>query len=198
VSFDAPDSFAEVELSPDASRVIIQSFDLKTSLWNGLSGQKIRDLAVEDKISSVQFSFPGGPFLIVPLETPTTLWSNDGVQLATLGPAAGFAMQISRDGKRLVGLAGEELIGIWDSSQAPIAGSGEELRRQICTATGGHPIPRFTKQDRGARDPVASYLKGRPWTVCDWHPMSDGTGWSQTTRYWGVKIGLLPDYSDRE
>ena len=198
VSFDTPDSVSEIELSPDASRLIIQSFDLKTSLWNGISGQKIRDLAVDDKISSVQFSIPGGPFLIATLETPPTLWSNDGVKLAQLGPTVSYSVQMSRDGKRIAGMAGEEVIGIWDSSQQPIPGRGEELRRRICAATGVHAIPRFRKQDREARDTVASYLKGRPWGVCDWHPLSNGMGWLQTTRYWGVKIGLLPDYPDGE
>ena len=113
-------------------------------------------------------------------------------KVADLGPGSAD-FQISKDGSRAAGFAGDGIVEIWDLSRAPIAGIGEELRSRICAAN-RQATPAFRRADREGNDPVAAYLKGRPWRVCDWRGLGQAAGWVQSSRYWAVKWGLLPDY----
>jgi hypothetical protein len=55
-------------------------------------------------------------------------------------------------------------------------------------------VPAFRAEDRAAKDAVGAYLRGRPWRVCDWRGLWSPEGWAQTARYFGVRLGIAPDY----
>ena len=193
LAFDAKDSAALIRMSPNADRLLVQSFDLKTSLWDGSSGREVKDLGSMDRIESTMFSSSNGPFLIRTINAGASIWTHGGEKVADLGPGSELDFQISKDGSRAAGFAGDGIVEIWDLSRAPIAGMGEELRSRICAAN-RQATPAFRRADREGNDPVAAYLKGRPWRVCDWRGLGQAAGWVQSSRYWAVKWGLLPDY----
>ena len=188
LAFDAKDSAALIRMSPNADRLLVQSFDLKTSLWDGSTGREIRDLGSMDKIESTMFSSSNGPFLISTINAGASIWTHDGKKVADLGAGNELDFQISKDGSRAAGFADDGIVEVWDLSRAPIAGTGEELRSRICAAN-GQATPAFRRADREGNDPVAVYLKGRPWRVCDWRGLGQASGWVQSSRYWAVKWG---------
>jgi hypothetical protein len=194
-----------MHLSPDASRLIVQSYDQRVSMWDGLSGRKISDLGVMNPVESATFSTPSRLLLFRNLGG-ASLWTHDGEKLVDLGfpdkqelvssgSVSEIDIQMSQNGERLAGLDGDGMVRILDSSHPPISGDSEALRLQICTAN-GRATPNFRREDRDAGDAVASYLKGRPWNVCDWRELSEPAGWWQTLRYWGVRSGLAGDYAE--
>ena len=197
LAFDAKDSAALIRMSPNADRLLVQSFDLKTSLWDGSSGREIKDLGSMDRIESTMFSASNGPFFIRTINAGASIWTHEGQKVADLGPGSELDFQISKDGSRAAGFAGDGVVEIWDLSRPPIAGMGEELRSRICAAN-GRATPAFRRAAREGNDPVAAYLKGRPWRVCDWRGLGQAAGWVQTARYWAVKWGLLGDYRQNE
>jgi len=170
---------------------------LKTSLWDGSSGREIKDLGSMDRIESTMFSSSNGPFFIRTINAGASIWTHEGQKVADLGPGSELDFQISKDGSRAAGFAGDGVVEIWDLSRPPIAGMGEELRSRICAAN-GRATPAFRRAAREGNDPVAAYLKGRPWRVCDWRGLGQAAGWVQTARYWAVKWGLLGDYRQNE
>jgi WD40 repeat protein len=197
VSFSQAESANRMFISPDASRLIVQSFDQKTSLWDGITGAKVADLGVVASIESVMFSQSGKPFVIRTIDAGTSVWTDKGQALVDLGPESELDYVISRDGRRIAGLGRDSVIQLWDSSGSLAAGDGEVLRQRICAANGG-ATPAFRGLDRGGNDAVANYLKGRPWRVCEWRGLNEAAGWLQSARYWGVKARLWPDYREGE
>lgn len=197
LAFDAKDSAALIRMSPNADRLLVQSFDLKTSLWDGSSGREIKDLGSMDRIESTMFSSSNGPFLIRTINAGTSIWTHEGQKVADLGPGSELDFQISKNGSRAAGFDSDGIVEIWDLSRAPIAGMGEELRSRICAAN-RQATPAFRRAAREGNDAVAAYLRGRPWRVCDWRGLGQAAGWVQTSRYWAVKWGLLPDYRQNE
>jgi hypothetical protein len=160
-----------------------------------------------DPIESATFSTPPGLLLLRNLGG-ASLWTHDGQklvdfgiherqELVSSGSVSEIDIQMSRDGRRLAGLDADGMVRILNSSSPPISGDGETLRLRICAAN-GRATPAFRREDREAGDAVASYLKGRPWNVCDWRGFGEAVGWLQTLRYWGVKSGLAADYAEND
>jgi WD40 repeat protein len=196
--FTQKDSVNLMQISPEADRLIIQSFDRVVTLRDGATGRSIAVLGPMDTVESAVFSSVRGPFLIRTLDAGTTLWTHDGQKIADFGARGSeLDFSISHEGDRVVGFAEDGRVELWDSSRPLASGEGVELRAGICKAN-GNATPAFRREDRKAGDVVAGYLKGRPWQVCRWRDLRSAEGWLQAVRYWAARAGMAPDYRENE
>lgn len=188
-----------VQFSPDGKRLALASDAMPGSLWDAVRGSKLTDFGYPGEDYDGVFSSDSQRYVTLSRDLAAGLWdASMGRRISSLGgDGASQSAALSADGTRVAIRSISQTLLVLDIASAPTGLQGPQLREHVCNVNRGvmGVFPSEIRQGKVKRDiDVSPYLRGRPWSPCDWEGWGSWNGWRQQVRYWAVKAGLPWDY----